>query len=85
MTVRDALGKKSISNHGVDYRIYGRAIHLDLIDGKVWLQNNSTEILVNRELIKRGIAPQDIVLGFRSPNIREKLVSFLQQSYKTIE
>ena len=60
-----------------DYRIYGCAMHLDLIDEKVWIQNNSTEIYVDRELLKRGIAPQDIVLGFRSPSIRDKIASVL--------
>ena len=56
-------------------RIYGCAIHLDLIDGKVWIQNNSTEIYVDRELVERGISSEDIVLGFRSPSIRKKLAS----------
>ena len=60
-----------------DYRIYGCAIQLDLIDGKVWIQNNSTEIFVERELIKRGVEPKDIVFGFRAPSIREKLASAL--------
>ena len=60
-----------------DYRIYGCAIQLDLIDGRVWIQNNSTEVYVDRELVKRGIDVKDIVLGFRSPSIREKLASAL--------
>ena len=60
-----------------DYRIYGCAMHLDLIDRQVWIQNNSTEIFVDRELIERGIDPQDIVFGFRSPSIRAKLASVL--------
>ena len=60
-----------------DYRIYGCAMHLDLIDEKVWIQSNSTEIYVDRELLKRGIEPQDIVLGFRSPSVRQKLASVL--------
>jgi hypothetical protein len=63
-----------------DYRIYGCAIQLDLIDNQVWIQNNSTEIYVDRELIKRGIDPQDIILGFRSPSVREKIASMLQKS-----
>ena len=42
---------------------------------QVWIQNNSTEIFIDRELIKRGIEAKDIVLGFRSPSIREKLAS----------
>ena len=61
-----------------DYRIYGCAIQLDLIDGKVWIQNNSTEVFVDREPIKRDIDAKDIVLGFRSPSIREKLTSAWQ-------
>ncbi len=61
-----------------DYRIYGCAIQLDLIDGKVWIQNNSTEVYVDQELIKRGIEAKDIVLGFRSPSIREKIAAALQ-------
>lgn len=61
-----------------DYRIYGCAIQLDLIEGKVWIQNNSTEIYVERELIKRGIEAKDIVFGFRSPSIREKIAAASQ-------
>ena len=61
-----------------DYRIYGCAMQLDLIDNQVWIQNNSTEIYVDRELVERGIDPQDIVLGFRSPSVREKIASILQ-------
>ncbi|NJO97854.1 MAG: XisI protein [Pleurocapsa sp. CRU_1_2] len=63
-----------------DYRIYGCAIQLDLIDRHVWIQNNSTEIYVDRELIERGIEAKDIVLGFRSPSVRAKLASVLQNS-----
>ena len=60
-----------------DYRIYGCAIQLDLINGKVWIQNNSTEVYVDRELIARGIDGKDLVLGFRSPGVREKIASAL--------
>jgi hypothetical protein len=62
-----------------DYRIYGCAMQFDLIEGKVWIQHNSTEIYVDRELILRGVAPQDIVLGFRSPKVRERLAAALEQ------
>ncbi|MDF5708458.1 MAG: XisI protein [Nostoc sp. S4] len=62
-----------------EYRIYGCAMQLDLIESKVWIQHNSTEIFIDRELIERGIAPQDIVLGFRSPKVRERLALALQR------
>lgn len=58
-----------------EYRIYGCAMQLDIIDGKVWLQHNSTEIFIDQELIQRGIPHKDIVLGFRSPSIRERLAA----------
>ncbi len=58
-----------------DYRIYGCAMHLDIIAGQIWLQHNSTEIYIDRELIQRGVSPQDIILGFRSPSIRQLLAN----------
>jgi XisI protein len=56
-----------------DYRIYGCAIQLDIIDGQIWIQHNSTEIYIDRELIQRGAPPQDIIFGFRSPSVRKLL------------
>lgn len=58
-----------------EYRIYGCAMQLDIIDGKVWIQHNSTEVVIDQELIQRGIPKKDIVLGFRSPSIRERLAA----------
>ena len=58
-----------------DYRIYGCAIQLDIIEGQVWIQHDSTEICLDRELISRGVLAQDIILGFRSPSIRQILMT----------
>lgn len=33
-----------------DARTYGCAMHLDIIDGKVWIQHNSTEIAIASSL-----------------------------------
>lgn len=62
-------------------RIYGCAIHLDLIEGKIWIQNNSTEIDVCKELIQRGVAAKDLVLGFRSPVARQKIAALQAGNY----
>lgn len=67
-----------------EYRIYGCAMQFDLIDGKVWLQHNSTEIYIDQELMQRGVAPQDIVFGSRSPSIRERLTAALQQKHQSL-
>jgi XisI protein len=58
-----------------DYRIYGCAMQLDIIEGQIWIQHNSTEIYIDRELILRGVSPKDIILGFRSPSIRKILAT----------
>ncbi|NES24441.1 MAG: XisI protein [Symploca sp. SIO3E6] len=58
-----------------DYRIYGCAMQLDIIEGQIWIQHNSTEIYIDRELTKRGVLPKDIILGFRSPSVRKLLAA----------
>ncbi len=58
-------------------RIYSCAIQLDIIENKIWIQINNTEVYLDRELIDRGVDPQDIILGFRSPNIRKLLAANL--------
>jgi hypothetical protein len=40
-------------------------LHIDIINGKVWIQLDNTE-----ELIQAGIPKSDIVLGFHEPEIR---------------
>ena len=50
---------------------YQILFHLDIKpDGKVWIQQNNTEISVGAALIKKGIHKDDLVLGFRSPTMR---------------
>ena len=40
------------------------------IDGKIWLQQNNTDILIADELIENGIPKDKIVLGFIAPSER---------------
>ena len=60
-------------------RIYGCAMQIDIIDGQIWIQQNSTEIYIDRELIQHGVASKDIILGFRSPSIRQHLANLLMR------
>ena len=46
-------------------------IHLDIINGKIWIQWNMTEIDLAKELENKGVPKSDIVIGFLSPEIRE--------------
>ncbi|NEO63105.1 MAG: XisI protein, partial [Moorea sp. SIO4G2] len=54
------------------------AMHLELIEGQIWRQHNSTEIYIDRELIERGVSPKDIILGFRSPSVRKRIAAAME-------
>ncbi|MFG3816675.1 XisI protein [Limnothrix redekei] len=51
-------------------RIYGCSMHLDLKQGKIWIQANNTELDIAQNLVERGIPKEDIVLGLQPPNFR---------------
>lgn len=52
-------------------RVYGVVIHIDLKDGKIWLQQNLTDQLVAEDLVKLGIPKEQIVLGFQPVYMRK--------------
>lgn len=56
-------------------RIYGNLIHLDIIQAKIWIQQDGTEIGIANELVDLGISPQQIVLAFKTLE-RRKITDF---------
>ena len=48
-------------------RVYRCIIHIDIKDGKVWLQQNLTDQDPAEELVKMGVEKKDIVLGLHPP------------------
>lgn len=48
-------------------RIYACYIHLDIKDGKIWIQQNMTEADIGQELIQKGIPASEIILGLQPP------------------
>jgi hypothetical protein len=44
-------------------RVYHTVFHFDIRNGKIWLQQNTTDIDVGQELTVMGIPKEDIVLG----------------------
>lgn len=52
-------------------RIHGCALHLDIKDGKVWVQHNATERQIAHELMAMGVLKEDIVLGFQASYVRK--------------
>jgi hypothetical protein len=51
-------------------RIYGCLIHIDIKDGKVWVQYDGTEDGVANELVELGVPKLDIVLAYQAPYAR---------------
>lgn len=49
---------------GKDYR-FGVIFHFDIREGKIWVQENRTDILIAEELVARGVPKTDIVLGLQ--------------------
>lgn len=45
-------------------RVYMTLMHLDLIDGKIWIQDDGTEEGVATLLMEVGVPKEHIVLGF---------------------
>jgi hypothetical protein len=52
-------------------RIYVCPVHVDIKDGKIWIQQDFTEAGIAQQLIDQGVPKSDIVLGFRSSFMRQ--------------
>jgi hypothetical protein len=51
-------------------RIHAIIVHLELRDGKIWVQEDWTEHGVAADLEEVGIPKSEIVLGFQPPEVR---------------
>ncbi len=51
-------------------RIHHCLIHLDVLDGKIWVQRDSTEHGIATDLAAAGIPKDHIVLAFQPPELR---------------
>jgi len=48
-------------------RVYGCIIHMDIKNGKIWIQHDGTEVGIANELVELGVPKSDIVLAFHAP------------------
>jgi XisI protein len=48
-------------------RIYHTTMHFDIKDGKIWIQQNMTDVDVGQELVDLGVPKEDIILGLQPP------------------
>ncbi len=51
-------------------RVYFCILHLDIRNGKIWLQENSTDFDVIGILEDKGVPKSDIVLGIHPEDVR---------------
>jgi hypothetical protein len=49
------------------HRVYECLLHVDIHEGKLWIQEDRTEDGLANELIERGVSRDDIVLAFHAP------------------
>jgi ketopantoate reductase len=56
-------------------RIHGVVIHVDIRDGKVWIQHDGTEDGIAEEFVQAGIPREHIVLAFHHP-VKRKYTQF---------
>ncbi|MBP5976567.1 XisI protein [Brasilonema sp. CT11] len=52
-------------------RVYGIVLHIDIIDGKIWVQQDGTEVGIANKLVEVGVPKHDIVLGIDPPKMRQ--------------
>lgn len=49
------------------HRLYECVLHVDIRQGKIWIQEDRTEIGLANELVELGVSRNDIVLAFHAP------------------
>jgi hypothetical protein len=52
-------------------RVHGCVVHIDIIQGKIWIQHDGTNRPVAEELLEAGVPKEDIILGFHPPQVRQ--------------
>jgi hypothetical protein len=53
------------------HRVHDCIFHFDIKDGKIWLQENNTDLEVDDDLAAMGISKDEIVVGFHHPSMRK--------------
>ena len=65
-----ALHPRGAGWHG-RRRIHGSVLHVDIRDGKIWIQHDGTERGIAEDLLESGVPKDHIVLAFHSPELRK--------------
>jgi hypothetical protein len=52
-------------------RVHFLLVHIDIRDGKIWIEKDNTEDGIATELVQAGVPKSHIVLAFHSPEARK--------------
>lgn len=52
-------------------RIHGCVVHVEIINGKIWIYRDGIEDGITDELVTAGVPKDKIVLAFHSPEVRK--------------
>lgn len=52
-------------------RVHGALVHVDVIDGKFWIQYDGTEEGIATQLVEAGVPRDRIVLASKHPDLRK--------------
>ena len=69
-TEHDHYQLVNVGWHG-QRRILSCFLHIDIKNGKIWIQHNGLEDDIAQEFVKFGVPKEDIVLGFHAPYKRK--------------
>ncbi len=53
------------------FRVHGTLVHVEIIDGKIWIQYDGIEGGIADDLEREGVPKSDIVLAFHEPELRK--------------
>ena len=52
-------------------RLHGCLVHIEIINDKIWIQQDGTEYGIATDLLAAGVPKEKIVLGFKTPRSRQ--------------
>jgi len=53
-------------------RVHFAVAHIDIVQGKLWIRCDNTEDGIATELVAAGVPKENIVLGFKSEEMRRR-------------
>lgn len=54
-----------------DRRIHGCVVHVEIIEGKIWIHRDGIEDGITDELVAAGVPKKNIILAFHPPYMRQ--------------